>query len=114
MRKILSVIGLAFIVCISQGASGETRYVDGSVSESGDGTSWETAFKTIQEGVDAASDADSVIVADGEYSGEGNADIDFKAKPSPSALRTARPPVPLTAREMAVGCTFAAAKVLTP
>lgn len=32
----------------------EIYYVDGSVAVSGNGTSWATAFKTIQEGIDAA------------------------------------------------------------
>jgi hypothetical protein len=44
-----------------------TRYVDGSVPASGDGMSWETTFKTIQEGIDASSDGDTVIVAEGTY-----------------------------------------------
>jgi len=42
-------------------------YVDGSVPESGDGASWETAFKTIREGIDAAADSDEVIVGEGTY-----------------------------------------------
>jgi len=42
-------------------------YVDGSVSFSGEGTSWETAFKTIQEAIDTASDGDKVIVAEESY-----------------------------------------------
>ncbi len=41
--------------------------VDGSVSASGDGTSWETALKTIQEGIDKALDGHIVRVADGVY-----------------------------------------------
>ncbi|MDP2897145.1 MAG: choice-of-anchor Q domain-containing protein [bacterium] len=42
-------------------------YVDDSVSSSGVGSSWRTAFKTIQEGIDAASDGDEIIVAEGIY-----------------------------------------------
>jgi hypothetical protein len=42
-------------------------YVDGSFAASGDGRTPETAFNTIQEGIDAASDGDTVIVAEGTY-----------------------------------------------
>jgi len=45
----------------------KTWYVDASVSESGDGKSVETAFKTIGEGVTAASAGDTIIVAAGTY-----------------------------------------------
>ncbi len=48
-------------------ASLETWYVDGSVPVSGDGGSWERAFQTIQEGIDAARAGDSVIVAQWTY-----------------------------------------------
>jgi hypothetical protein len=44
-----------------------TWYVDGSAAPSGDGTSWETAFKTVQKGIDAAFHDDVVVVAEGTY-----------------------------------------------
>ena len=37
-------------------------------------------YKTIQAAVDDANDSDTVIVADGTYTGNGNRDIDFKGK----------------------------------
>ncbi len=51
-------------------------YVDASVVVPGDGRSWETAFKTIQEGIDAASGRHVVLVAEGTY----RETIDFKGK----------------------------------
>lgn len=42
-------------------------YVDGTVLASGNGTSWNTAFKTIQEAVDAASSTDIINVTPGFY-----------------------------------------------
>ncbi len=51
-------------------------HVDVSVTESGDGTSWENAFKTIQEGINAALDGDTVVIAEGIYV----ENIEFKGK----------------------------------
>jgi len=41
---------------------GNVWYVDGDVTTSGSGNSWETAFKTIQEAVTAASAEDTIYV----------------------------------------------------
>lgn len=61
-------------------------YVDCDVTSSGDGKTWQTAKKTIQEGINAAHDGDVVLVADGTYTGGGynddarNRDLDFEGK----------------------------------
>jgi probable HAF family extracellular repeat protein len=56
-------------------------YVDGATGDNGnDGLTWETAFATIQKGIDDACDGDRVIVADGVYTGQGNRDLDFLGK----------------------------------
>jgi hypothetical protein len=54
-------------VRVPTASSRKTWYVDGAVSQSGDGASWPEAFKTIQEGIETSDHRDTVIVAAGTY-----------------------------------------------
>ncbi|MDP2896195.1 MAG: right-handed parallel beta-helix repeat-containing protein [bacterium] len=65
VRTLLVFLGLS----AATGLRAATWYVDGAAAESGDGTSWATAFRKIPEGIEAASEADTVIVAEGAYKG---------------------------------------------
>ncbi len=47
--------------------SGNTWYVNKNNSVTGNGTSWELAFKTIAEAVAAASDYDTILIEEGVY-----------------------------------------------
>jgi hypothetical protein len=67
MSKIFVLALVLFVVRVPAPGWSMTWYVDGSVAESGDGTSWETAFRKIQEGIDAAWYGETVMVAQGTY-----------------------------------------------
>ncbi|NQT82842.1 right-handed parallel beta-helix repeat-containing protein [bacterium] len=67
MRRVLRATSIVLMICIPQKAWSGTWYVDALVAEPGDGTAWETAFKAIQEGIEAAADDDTVIVAQAIY-----------------------------------------------
>lgn len=59
----------------------DTIYVDGrNGDDNNSGLSWKNAVKTIQKGLDLATDGMRVVVADGIYSGDGNRNLDFKGK----------------------------------
>jgi hypothetical protein len=64
MKLTISII--VFLSMFSP-ASAATWYVDAAMPSSGDGKSWGAALKTIQGGIDAASDGDTVIVAQETY-----------------------------------------------
>ena len=66
-----AVISLLLVITCSRAFAGKTLYVDD------DGPA---DFNNIQAGIDASVDGDTVLVAPGTYTGEGNRDIDFKGK----------------------------------
>ena len=60
------LVSICIAVAMSQAAA-KDWYVDDSVGSAGDGTSWAKAFKTIQQGINAAVGGDTVTVAEGIY-----------------------------------------------
>jgi hypothetical protein len=59
----------------------KTYYVDTvNGDDNNDGLSPETAFATIQKGIDDSNDGDIIEIQPGIYTGDGNRDIDFKGK----------------------------------
>jgi len=64
--KSAGLLCILFYPGIGAGAA-QTWYVSGSVAVSGDGTSWQKAFKTIQAGIDKAQHGDTLIVGVGNY-----------------------------------------------
>jgi hypothetical protein len=64
LRFLVLIPMLVSVFSLSHAAS---WYVDGAVGVSGDGTSWATAVKTIQEGIEKAFNGDVVNVAQGVY-----------------------------------------------
>jgi len=67
------IVVLILVGVICANSTADVWYVDvDNVAGPWDGTSWTTAFNTIQAGVDAASTDDEVWVAEGIYTGTGS------------------------------------------
>ena len=72
---ILLFIGLGFYFhAISDPTKNQEEFKTGSVIKVPEDC------KTIQQAIDTAQNGDTVLVADGIYTGEGNRDIDFRGK----------------------------------
>lgn len=67
LRKACLLIHATISLALASPCLSASFYVSQSVPASGDGTSWETAFKTIAEGIESAGSGDEVIVAEGTY-----------------------------------------------
>lgn len=62
---------LSFVFSLFTSALADTWYVDQASPQDGPGTNWPTAFHMIQDGVDAASADDTVLVTNGTYASGG-------------------------------------------
>ena len=63
----MKIFSSTFFVLIAYSCFGDIYYVSTSSPQDGPGTTWATAFHSIQSAVDAASDTDVVIVTNGIY-----------------------------------------------
>ena len=68
MRKTAIIFAIIFITTMTSAWTQSTWYVDSSNSSGTyNGNLWNTAFNTLQEAIDAASEGDTIFVAKGTY-----------------------------------------------
>jgi len=76
----LGAIASDSVVIQATRLDGANIYVDVTNTSGVEDGSQNHPYNTIQEGLDAADNGDTVVVADGNYSGTGNKNLDFKGK----------------------------------
>ena len=79
-RKIFISAIVAFIIFLTATANATIYYVDPNGNDNNSGTEPNYPFATIQKGVDSTINGDTVLVADGRYTGTGNRNIEFYGK----------------------------------
>ncbi len=67
MPVVWTMVLLLSLATLAAPADAATRYVDASVANSGDGSSWATAYKTVQAALNVAVSGDVVEISGGVY-----------------------------------------------
>ncbi|MBM3242311.1 hypothetical protein FJZ31_39085 [Candidatus Poribacteria bacterium] len=83
MKTVFTVTFFVCMMLIASIAWSEIVYVNGTTGDdaTGERGNPDKPFKTIQKGIDVAvSGEDTVLVANGTYTGAGNKNLDFKGK----------------------------------
>jgi predicted outer membrane repeat protein len=76
----LTILERAVILYVDDDGALDPGAGDPNVSDPCESGSSEHPFDSIQEAIDVSFDGDTVLVADGTYTGDGNRDIDFRGK----------------------------------
>lgn len=67
MQRMCAVCALVFSVSVSSMSAGVITYVDDDAPFGGDGSSWEKAYKYLQDALGYSADGDEINVAQGRY-----------------------------------------------